>query len=67
MAKLTVRKTQKKTYIFLDGMPISHKCLSCNIWMNGADTPVAVLTVLCDDIDARFDECEVKQAYPKKE
>lgn len=61
---LVVRSKSGKTDIYLDGVSIADKCLSCSVDIVGGEQPKATLTMLCDVLDVRADDADVTETAP---
>lgn len=48
---LEIHAKNGKTDIYLDGVSIADKCLSCSIHMAGGEPIKATLTMLCDVLE----------------
>lgn len=56
---LEIHAKNGKTDIYLDGVPIADKCLSCSIHMAGGEPIKATLTMLCDVLEMQTDDADV--------
>ena len=61
---LEIHAKNGKTDIYLDGVSIADKCLSCSVDIVGGEQPKATLTMLCDVLDVQADGADVTTEVP---
>ena len=54
-----------KVDLYLNGVRIDDKCLSCVIRMDGLTPPTATVTLICDEMDLEIkDDVQIKRIAP---
>lgn len=65
LSELSISTKGGKVDIYLNGVRIDDKCLSCVIRMDGPTPPTATVTLICDEIDLEIkDDVQIKRIAP---
>ena len=65
LSELSISAKGGKVDIYLNGVRINDKCLSCVIRMDGPTPSTATVTLICDEIDLEIkDDVQIKRIAP---
>lgn len=65
LSELSISAKGGKVDLYLNGVQINDKCLSCVIRMDGPTPPTATVTLICDEMDLEIkDDVQIKRIAP---